>query len=84
MPKKRAESTVSKKTSAGKSRGARKLTDAQVLALVSEYQPRKVTLKMLSEKYAISIGSVHAIIKGRSYSWLTGRGLEPAAVQEAA
>lgn len=84
MPKKRGESTATKKTSSGKSRGARKLSDAQVLALVSEYQPRKVTLKALGEKYGISIGSVHAIIKGRSYSWLTGRGVEPAAMQEAA
>jgi hypothetical protein len=84
MPKKRAESTVAKKTSAGKSRGARKLTDAQVLALVGEYKPRVVTLKALSEKYSISIGSVHAIIKGRSYAWLTGIGVAPAAIQEAA
>lgn len=81
MPKKRAESAEKTRNYTGKSRGARKLSDEQVLALVGEYQPRKVTLKALSAKYGISIGSVHAIIKGRSYAWLTGIGVvHPAAI----
>lgn len=83
MPKQRAEKVATKKTSAGKSRGARMLSDAQVVELVAEYKPRVVTLKMLSEKYSISIGSVHAIIKGRSYAWLTGIGVEPALAEAA-
>jgi hypothetical protein len=83
MPKKREGKTATVKTTAGKSRGARKLTDAQVMELVAEYKSRVVTLKILSDKYGISIGSVHAIIKGRSYAWLTGIGVAPAVAEAA-
>jgi ribosomal protein S25 len=80
MPKKRAEESAVK---ANGSRGRRKLVDEQVLALVSEYKPRVVTLKMLAAKYNISVGSVHAIIKGRSYAWLTGIGAAPVLAEAA-
>lgn len=80
MPKKRAEKAAVK---ANGSRGRRVLSDEQVLALVAKYQPRVVTLKMLAAEYGISIGSVHAIIKGRSYAWLTGIGAAPALAEAA-
>ncbi len=56
----------------GKSRGKRKLTDEQVLNIVASYVPRKVTLKSFAEKYGVSLATISSIVKGRSYSWLTG------------
>lgn len=83
MAKKRAGEAATKVAGVNGSRGKRKLTDEQVLELVASYKPRSVTLKMLAAQYGISVGSVHAIIKGRSYAWLTGIGVAEA-IQEAA
>lgn len=80
MPKKRAENAAVK---VNVSRGRRKLTDEQVLAMVGEYIPRVMTLKMLAVKYGVGVGSVHAIIKGRTYAWLTGIGVPTELAQAA-
>jgi hypothetical protein len=61
---------------AGKSRGKRVLNDEQVLDIFKTYQPRVVTMKMLAEKFKVSVSTIQAITTGRTYKWLTGLGMD--------
>ncbi len=68
-----------KKTESGipvvvrKSRGKRKLTDAQVLDIVKRYT-EGVKRGALATAYGVAHGTVTAIVNGKTYSWLTGIG----------
>lgn len=63
-----------KASKGGKSRGKRKLTDAQVVAIVSAYQAGGNTMTKLAAEYGVSAPTVSAIVNGRTYVWLTGIG----------
>lgn len=63
-----------KASKGGKSRGKRKLTDAQVVAIVSAYQAGGNTMTKLAAEYGVSPPTVSAIVNGRTYVWLTGIG----------
>jgi hypothetical protein len=56
-----------RKTACGERGGNSKLTEATVAAIRSEYQFRKVTLKMLSLKYGVSWATVQKIVAGQSW-----------------
>jgi predicted DNA binding protein len=71
-----------KASKGGKSRGKRKLTDAQVLAIVAAYQAGGITMTALAAEYGVSAPTVSSIVNGRTYVWLTRIGLE--ALAEAA
>jgi hypothetical protein len=64
-----------------KSRGKRKLSDDQVLAIVSAYLGRGKgpTMKAIAEDYDVTVGTVSAILRGRTYVWLTNIGFAPLA-----
>lgn len=68
----------------GKSRGKRKLTDEQVLAIVTTYTAGGITMTNLAKLYEISAPTVSSIVNGRTYSWLTRIGLDMAALADAA
>lgn len=63
-----------KASKGGKSRGKRKLTDAQVVAIVAAYQAGGVTMTALAVEHGVSTPTVSAIVNGRTYTWLTGIG----------
>lgn len=70
MAKKKAPAVAS-----GKSRGKRKLTNDQVLAVVGLYKGRgkgNPTMREVAAQFSVSIGTISAIIAGRTYTWLTG------------
>lgn len=76
MAKKAKAESAAPKTKApkgGKSRGARKLTDAQVLSIVGAFNSG-VTMAQLARDNTVSHGTISAIVKGRTYVWLTGIG----------
>ncbi len=54
----------------GKSRGKRKLTNAQVLEIVARSGNGEKPSK-LAKEYGVSHPSISAILKGRTYVWLT-------------
>jgi hypothetical protein len=58
------------------SRGKRKLTDAQVLAIVHRYRAGGISQKQLGADFGVSQVNISAIVNGRSYVWLTRIGLE--------
>jgi hypothetical protein len=58
------------------SRGRRKLTDEQVLAIVSRYRAGGVTQKDLATDNGVSQVNISAILNGRTYVWLTRIGLD--------
>lgn len=58
------------------SRGMRKLTDAQVLSIVSRYRAGGITQTKLANEHGVSQANVSAILRGRSYVWLTKIGVE--------
>lgn len=64
-----AKLTVSKPSS--KSRGKRKLADEAVLAIV---EARRLGDKVvdLASKHAVSPAAIYSLLKGKTYSWLTG------------
>jgi hypothetical protein len=49
----------------GSRNGFAKLTEAQVLSIRQEYQPRLVTMKALGEKYNVDASLINLIIKKR-------------------
>jgi hypothetical protein len=59
----------------GKSRGKRKLTDAQVLEIVERYNDNGVKAAQLAREYGVSHPTISAIVKGRTYVWLTKIGM---------
>lgn len=65
-----------KASKGGKSRGKRKLTDSQVLAIVAAYNSgdKSNTMTKLATEYGVSPPTVSAIVNGRTYVWLTGIG----------
>ena len=65
----------SKAPKGGKSRGARKLTNEQVLSIVSAHGSG-VKMAELARIHGVSNGTISAIVKGRTYVWLTGIGLD--------
>lgn len=68
-----------------RSRGKRKLTDAQVLEIVERYRAGGITQSKLGAEYGIKGPSVAAIMTGKSYAWLTRIGVEdPAPLARAA
>lgn len=79
------EKKVRKVAKGGKSRGKRKLTDDQVLAIVAAYSAGGVTMTNLAKQFEVSAPTVSSIVGGRTYVWLTKIGLAaPAEVAEAA
>jgi hypothetical protein len=46
---------------------AHKLTERQVKSIQSEYIYRKVTYKMLSNRYGVSKGTIWFILKGKTW-----------------
>jgi hypothetical protein len=58
----------------GKSRGKRKLTNEQVLAIVARVAAGEKAAH-LAKEYGVSHPSVSAILNGRTYVWLTGIGV---------
>ncbi len=77
--KKIAEKRARKAPQGGKSRGKRKLTDAQVLDIVSQHRAGGVTMKALAAQFSVATPTISAILNGRTYVWLTGIGATPAA-----
>jgi hypothetical protein len=72
MAKKNSKATA---VASGKSRGKRKLVDEQVMAIVSLYKGRgkgNPTMKDIAAQFSVSIGTISAIVAGRTYAWLTG------------
>jgi len=90
MPRKKAvtngeEKKVRKPSKGGKSRGKRKLTDDQVLAIVAIYNGGGVTMKSLGIQFEVATPTISSIVNGRTYAWLTKIGLPaPAEIAEAA
>lgn len=68
------QSTRAKIQTGIKSRGKRKLTDAQVLSIVAKYGVGDVTMKTLAAENSVTTATISAIIHGRTYIWLTGIG----------
>ena len=81
--KKIAEKKARKSPQGGKSRGKRKLTNEQVLDIVSQHSAGKaegqtrVTMKALAAQFGVATPTVSAILNGRTYVWLTGIGAAP-------
>lgn len=89
MPRKKAvtngeEKKLRKPAAGGKSRGKRKLTDDQVLAIVAAYKAGGVTMTNLGKQFEVAAPTISSIVNGRTYGWLTGIGLAAPAVAEAA
>ena len=87
MPRKKAvpngeEKKVRKPAQGGKSRGKRKLTDDQVLAIVAAYNAGGVTMTNLGKQFEVSAPTISSIVNGRTYAWLTK--ISPAAPAEIA
>lgn len=61
----------------GKSRGKRVLSNEQVLAIVAGFNAG-AKMSVLARENSVTHPTVSAIIKGRTYVWLTGIG-QPAA-----
>lgn len=61
---------------APKSRGKRKLTDAQVREIVAS---RNANTKMveIAAHFAVTVSTISSIVNGRTYAWLTGIGVAP-------
>jgi len=59
-----------------KSRGARKLTNNQILEIVAIYRETHATQKKISKHYNVSQVTISNILRGRTYAWLTGIGRE--------
>ena len=74
-PKKDTAAPKTAKPKGDKSRGKRKLTDAQVLAIVSRYNSNEKQAH-LAKEYGVTSPTVSAIVHGRTYVWLTGIGAE--------
>lgn len=49
-----------------------KLTSDQIKEIRSAYSPRKITQKILSEKYGVTRENIHYILKGKSWRHLEG------------
>lgn len=84
--KKTAETkTAAAKTGPAKSRGPRKLNDTQVQNIVATYKGRGKgpSMKAVAEQFSVSIGTVSSIIRGKTYAWLTGIGVEQPLAQAA-
>lgn len=80
MAKKPAKTAASKVKNNGgekvlRSRGKRKLNNDQVFAIVKAYAAPGVTMKMVAAQFDISVGTVQAIVSGKTYKWLTGIGV---------
>jgi len=75
------EKKVRKVAKGGKSRGKRKLTDDQVLAIVAAYGGGNngKTMAAIAAEYGVANPTISSIVNGRTYSWLTKIGLEPLA-----
>ena len=58
-----------------KSRGVRKLSDAQVLDIVARWR-NGAKQSHLAKEYGVANPSIAAIVHGRTYVWLTGIGVE--------
>lgn len=89
MPRKKAvtngeEKKVRKPAAGGKSRGKRKLTDEQVLAIVAAYKAGGVTMTNLGKQFEVAAPTISSIVNGRTYGWLTKIGQPAPAVAEAA
>jgi len=90
MPRKKAvtngeEKIARKPARGGKSRGKRKLTDDQVLAIVAAYRAGGVTMTSLAKQFEVATPTISSIVNGRTYVWLTKIGLAaPAEVAAAA
>jgi hypothetical protein len=76
MARKRQAVSTAPKPKGLKSRGRRRLTDAQVLSIVERYRAGGVTQKELGGEHGVTQVCINAILKGRSYVWLTGIGVE--------
>lgn len=85
MAKKKKADIVATPKAAPKSRGKRKLADEQVAYIASAYKGRGKgpTMAALAAEYGIATGTVSAILKGRTYAWLTGIGVEAPLAQAA-
>jgi uncharacterized membrane protein len=66
-----AEKKARKAPAGGKSRGKRKLTDAQVLDIV-RLSAGGMTQVNLAKDFGVSTPTISSIVRGRTYGWLTG------------
>jgi hypothetical protein len=53
----------------------RKLTDAQVMEII-ELRESGLTLAKLAKQFGVSSTTISSIVRGKTYSWLTGVGLD--------
>jgi len=56
---------------AGSAHGMAKLDESLARQIISEYVPRKVTLKQLATKFGVSVATIHRVVLGKGWAHIT-------------
>ena len=62
----------------GENHGLARLTEKQVLAIVSRWNAGERNLKTLASEFGVSRPAVHHVVTGSNWAWLTGIGRQDA------